>query len=392
MCAQILHLDVDAFAVSVARLADPALRHRPVVIGHDAGGRGTVVCPSYEARARRISAGMPLPVAKRRLPEAVYLPDDAFEYERQSTRLLEIFRASAMTVEAATLDDFYLDLTGCEKLFGGSLARWGGKLKRMVEGETGLPLTLGLASNKMLARIATSLAKTGHLLEVFPGSEADFIRGVGVEMLPGVGDATRRRLREFGVRRAGQICTMGEETLKLVFGSAGEELWHRARGEFHEPVKPTLLHRFITHEHLFSEDVADGGVLESAASLLAQRLAADLRRNLVRCHRAEMMLVYTDGMQATHSVRIAYPTDQDFQLIVPARKAASAAFGRRVRVRRMILKASFIPHSDGQFDIFEERHQQRRRSLYRAIDEVRAKHGFDAVRSARSVAVPGQPC
>jgi DNA polymerase IV len=379
----IMHLDVDGFAAAVERTLDPGLKGKPVVVGNAAGGRGVVACASYEARRFGIRAGMPLAAAQRRLPQAVFLPENPTEYERFSRRLFDLLSSAAPATEAATLDDFYLDLTGCERLYGGgNFLRWAGKLTRTIEGETGLPTSVGLAANKIVARIASSLAKPAHAVAVTPGNEAEFLEPVAVQLLPGVGEKTCLRLRELGIRHIGRLAGMGEEALRLLFGTQGSELWRRARGQFHEPVHPTALHRMISEEHVFAADTADGHVLEAAALMLAQKLAWQLRLHQVRTASARLMIVYNDGLSATHGLRLEYPSNHDLDFLAPARRALQGAFRRRVRVRRMQLSAAFIPFEDSQFDLFQERKREKNQALYRALDKVRARYGFEAIMAA----------
>lgn len=328
---------------------------------------------------------MPLGMVRRRAPAAIILPGNPAEYERVSIRLLEILRATAPVTEAASLDDFYLDLTGCEQLYGGNLLRWGARLARQVRGEMGMPLSFGLASNKMLARIATCLAKPGHGVEVFGGHERDFLAPVSVRLLPGVGRVTQERLREFGVQRIGQLAELGEDMLRLLFGSNGTELWRRARGEFYEAVKPTALHRRIIQQHVFIPDTADPVILEAAAALLAQKLAWELRRNSIRSACVDFALIYSDGISVSHRLAVGYPLDQDHSFIGPARDALPKLFRRRVRVRQISLRADFVPCEDSQYDLFQEKAQCRNSSLYRAMDRVRSRHGFMALLSARTL-------
>lgn len=384
---QVLYLDGDAFAVAVERARNPKLCNRPVVVGNDAGGRGLVYCASYEARALGVWTGMPLSRARRRLPGGVFLPESRADYELASRRVFEMLRSTAPVVEAASVDDFYMDVTGCERLFGGNLWRWAVELQRRIAGEVGVGFSVGLAPNKMLARIAGTLAKPSHLVEVLPGAEQNFIAQVKVGLLPGVGEATCERLRECGITVAGQLAALGEDAMCVLFGQGGSELWRRARGEFNEPVKPTALHRRIVHQYQFPQDTAKVEALEAAAALLAQKLAFDLRRHEVRCGSAELWLYYGDGAACSRRVEISYPSDQDFALVLPVQAAVRAAFQRRVRVRRLRLRASFIPLNDGQFDLFEEKQQHRRKRLYDAIDAVRERHGFKSLLSARTLGV-----
>lgn len=376
----ILHVDVDAFAVSVERVLNPALSHRPVIVGAEAGGRGLVICASYEARRLGVRPGMPVALARRRYPETLLLPGNPAEYERFSWRLFELLRDSAPMAEAASLDDFYLDLTGCRSLFGGDLLHWAAQLARRIRKETGLPVSMGLASNRMVARIATCLAKPRHVLHVPAGAEGEFLSPVGVRLLPGVGRETRRRLDECGVRRIGQMHALGEERLRLLFGTAGSTLWLRARGECHEPVRACALHQTLSCTHQFDQDTANPDQVEGGMVLLAGRLAWNLRRHGVRCVQVTLELTYADGATASRTARLDATTDREEDLIPALREALSGTFRRRVRVRRLRLTAPFLSASElGQSDLFSEERRRRDSALHEAIDKVRARHGFQSL-------------
>ncbi|MGI8907213.1 MAG: DNA polymerase Y family protein [Candidatus Sumerlaeaceae bacterium] len=381
----ILHTDVDCFAVSVERARNPSLLERAIIIGVEAGGRGLVASASYEARRLGARGGMPLSIARRRFPQAVFLPQDRLAYEAASHRLFELLRNKAPVVEACSMDDFYLDVTGCEALFGGDLLRWAQQVGRQVRGELGLPLSMGIAGNKMVARIATALAKPSQMIRVTAGAEAEFLSPVSVHLLPGAGGAAYERLQGFGVRTIGELAAMGEECLALLFGKAGTELWRRARGEYHEPVKATALHRNLTQTQVLERDTADTRLLEAVAVRLAQRIAWGLRRNQLTATRASLELTYSDGAMATHSLQLNTPTDSERELIVAARKALTASFQRRVRVRALRLKVWFIPRDAGQFDFLHEMERRSVRGLFQAIDEVRSRHGFGAMVSASAI-------
>jgi DNA polymerase-4 len=381
----VVHLDVDAFAVAVIRNLRPELRSSPIIVANALNARGLVTCASYELRKLGVFTGMPLSRARRRSPHAMVLAESRADCEKCSLRLLEFLRQWAPVVEAASLDDFYLDVSGCEKLFGDSIRNWAVRLANEIYKSLRLPVCIGIGSNKMIARIATTLAKPGHLMEIPAGQEQDFLAPVATELLPGIGNVMRSRLREFGIVTIGQLLQTGQEILETLFGPQGVELFRRASGKFDEGVKPTALHRCIVHLYQFPRDSSNPAALEGAATLLAQKLAFDLRRHGVRSQYASVRLTYSDGLSVTRPIQLAYPSNQDRDFIQPVQLAVSRAFVRRVRVRIIRLRATFIPHSDGQFDLLEERCQTRNQHLYQAIDSIRRDHGFKAVITARTL-------
>jgi len=382
----VLHIDIDCFAASAERLRHPQLHGKPLIISHVAGGRQMVACASYEARRGGAHPGMPLRLATRRVPKATVLQHDAAYYEPLSRAALEFFRAKAPVVEAAGNDAFYLDITGCDKLFGGDLLRWSHGLAARFRREIGLPVSMGLATNKLVARLATWLAKPGHVIRVCAGGEADFLAELPVRLLPGVGDVTRERLRDFGVDRVGQLADLGDDTLELLFGAQGAEMCRHARGEDDEPVKPTALHRVIQHTHVFTRETDAPLELQAATVHLAQQLAYSLRQHRVRCARATLKLTYTDGVVESHGLDLLVPTDLDQFLVPAAREALAKLLQRRVRVRQLTLTAPFRSEGDGQFDLFQEQGRRSMASLVRATDAVRERFGFEKLIAVGAVA------
>jgi DNA polymerase IV len=386
----ICHMDVDAFAVSVERALDRKLVGRPVVTGNWAGGRGLVACASYEARKLGVRAGMPLARAKRRAPRAVYLPENQPAYEEHSARLQLFLCTMVPTVEAATLDDFYLDVTGCEKLFGGDLLRWTIKQARKIRAETALPVSAGIGSNKLIARLATRLAKPGNVVVVQPGQEEEFLADVPVKCLPGIGEVGAGRLQDFGINRVGELAQLDDETLTLLFGTAASAIRHHARGGCDEPVKARGFHRRICLNHVFDEDTARPEILEAAAAQLGQRLAWILRQHDHYCKHATLEMFYADGMCVSRKFLPEIPTDEEFCLAPIAREALKAAFSRRVRIRRLRLYCSYVPRREAALDLFAEDARRKRKDLVTAIDEIRERYGFNKLLFTSSLLPQGR--
>ncbi len=383
----IIYIDVDAFAVAVERILNRDLSGRVVVISTQTPDRGLVACASYEARALGVRAGMPLAAARRRVERAVFLGPNPLEYEKASRRLFAFLHDHAPVVEADKMDGFFLDLTGCERWMNCHPTVWASRLARKIYGDVRLPVSFGIASNKMVARMAARVAKPGRAICILPGCEADFISPVSVGLLPGVGKKARQELREFGIRRIGQMVHLGDEPLRRIYGhTTGNALWQRAQGIFHEPVKATPIAETLHYDHLFPGDSSRIDEIEAGAALLAQRLAWKLRDCGARCCSARIDLVYSDGHHCARRLRIFSPSDRDTDLIDAVRRAAGHAFRRRVCVRSVHLTAALHQQDDSQYDLFQEQKQRRTSRLYQAIDEVRAKHGFASILIAGGVA------
>ncbi len=386
----ITYIDTDAFAVAVERTRDPALSRRPVIVATHAADRGLVLCASYEARALGVRSGMTVTVARRRAEKVAILPSNAPEYDKASRRLLAYLHDRAPVVEMDKQDGFFLDLTGCERWMQRPAMDWMQRLGLAVKRDLGLPVSFGIAANKLVARIATRIAKPAGGFQVLPGNETVFLSQVSVSLLPGVGLATLGQLREFGIKRIGQILQLGEERLLQLYGQArGHALWEHANGICHEPVKATPLVKTVRFEHIFPEDTSRVTEIEAAAVLLAQRLAWKLRACGTRSYTATLELAYSDGHRASRRLKIFTLSDRDADLIDAMRHAAEHVYARRVRARSLELKAALQPNEDAQFDFFQEEQQKRTQRLYDAIDEVKARHGFSAL--TLSAGLGGRP-
>lgn len=386
----ICYIDVDAFAVSVERAIHPELRERPLIVTTQTADRGLVACASWDLRARGVRPGMPVSVARRRAEKALFLPPNPITAQRASRRLFSFLQDQAPVVELDKIDGFFLDMTGCERWMGCPVIDWMQRLVQKIRRETRLPVSGGIAASKLMARLATRVAKPGGILQVTPGDEQDFLAPVAVGLLPGVGTATRRELREFGIHTVGQLRALGEETVLRLYGHGpGGGLWRHAHGFCQEPVVATPAARMLEFDHAFEEDTSRPDDLEQAAALLAQRLCWEMRGLDILSCTARISLIYSDGHHACRVLKMDTATTDEAELTQSLRRAALLAFGRRVRVRSLHLAAALHQQGEGQYDFFQEEKQRRAGRLHAAIDQVRTRHGFSALIQAGG-AQPGR--
>src|SRR6266849_4488882 len=246
--ASILHVDMDAFFVSVELLERPELRGKPVIVGGQPNQRGVVTAASYEARKFGVHSAMPLRTAGRLCPHAVYLDSHHAKYSEWSDRVAAILAQFSPIVEMVSIDEAYLDLSGTERLHGPTLAA-ADKLLRTITSTTGLPCSAGLATTRLVAKVASDQATPRGLLWVVPGSEAAFLSPLGVRKIPGIGEVTERALRALGIETAEQIAAVPQEKLETIFGQWGTALYRKARGgdsyEFVIDAEP----KSISHNH-----------------------------------------------------------------------------------------------------------------------------------------------
>src|SRR5216117_3186130 len=281
--ANILHVDMDAFFVSVELLDRPDLRGKPVVVGGRPDQRGVVSAASYEARKFGIHSAMPLRTAGRLCPHAIFLDGHYERYSEWSDRIATILGQFSPVVEMVSIDEAYLDLAGTARLHGPPLAA-ADKLLRQITRDTSLPCSGGLAATRLVAKVASDQAKPRGLVWVPAGSEQRFLAALPVRKIPGIGEVTERALRALGIEIVEQIAAMPKEKLESIFGQWGTALYRKSRGgdsyEFVIDAEP----KSISHNHTFGEDTDDSDALSAMLSHLSQKASKRLRSRPRHAH------------------------------------------------------------------------------------------------------------
>ena len=377
----ILHVDMDAFFASVEQVLDPRLRGKPVIVGGNPNDRSVVASASYPARAFGVRSAMPIAQARRLCPDAVFLPGNFKAYGEFSERVRELLLRFTPVVEAASLDDFYLDFTGCRPLHGRPLEA-AERMKATVRAETGLTVTAAVAANKLVAKVASDLAKPDGLLEVWRGCEAAFLRPLPVGRLPGVGPSTEETLRQFNLATIGQVAEIPTASLEQMFGAWGVALGERARGRDDSPVTAEAGRpKSIGRENTFSQDTSDRAEVCAMLYSLTERAARQLREEglLARC--VTVKLRYADFQTVTAARTLPAVTDQDKVFYEIAIEQVERLMARRMRIRLVgVTLSALVPLQERQGDLFAEPEFQRRRRFYRGLDQLRDRFGFDIAR------------
>ncbi len=371
----IAHLDMDAFFVSVERLLDPSLAGRPVVVGGDPDGRGVVASASYEARSCGVRSAMPSRRARELCPEVVFLRGHHHLYGDCHRKVRSVLERHVPVIEAASIDEFYLDLSGCTLLHGAILPLLR-RLREEIAAELGLPSSAGLAGNKLVAKIASGIAKPQGTLWVPAGAEADFL--APLRILPGVGPATERELTALGIRRIGHLASFPERVLAGILGRWGKDLARKARGISDSPVSEEGERKSVGHEITFREDTADPGYLEAVLCRLVEKAAWRLRRKGFRAGGLTLKVRYADFRTITRS-RTLPPTDRDGDFYRTARELLGESVSRRVRVRLLGVSLDRLRRGEEQLDLFSPAGERKRRRLFPAVDRLRKKFGFDVL-------------
>lgn len=371
------HVDMDTFFVSVERLMDPKLHNRPVIVGGSPFQRGVVAGCSREARLYGIHSAMPLRQAYQLCPQAVFLHPHFTHYAQYSERIAEIFIDAAPLVEKASIDEFYLDVSGCERAFRKNLFDWGKEMKRLIMGELGLPLTFGLAANKLVAKVATNVAKSIGDLFVHPGTEAGFLAPQRIRLLPGVGKVMEPELHAMGIRLIGDIARIPERMFVHIYGKHGKSLHEHSRGIDHTPVVPYRKQKSCGAEHTFDEDTLNIPEMLATLQHLAMRVGRDLRRHAFLTDTITLKLRYADFVTQSKTLRCEY-TNHDMAIYTIAEKLFRQLWTRRVRVRLLGISTTNFIEDVAQMYLFADEHKKQER-LYDAIDVIQQKFGRDAI-------------
>jgi len=385
----ILHVDMDAFFVSVEELENPALKGQPVIVGADPDGRGVVAAASYEARKFGVHSAMPIRTAKQLCPHAVFLRGQHEKYAEYSQKIYAIFNEFTPVVEMVSIDEAYLDLTGCERLHG-SAFQGGDKLIRQVKERTGLNCSVGLSTSHLVSKIASDQAKPHGLLYIFPGCEAKFLAPLPIRRMPGIGKVTEPELRSLGITTIGDLQQMGREKLRERFGKFGEWLDVKSRGQDIDAYAYGEEPKSISHETTFDVDTADGEEIERTLSYLAQLVARRLRDHGFFARTVGLKLRLAPFKTLTRDVTLDEPTHLDSVIFENALHLLDAAWNRKQKIRLLGVRASNLEKGVFQRALLEAPQQEKLERIMQATDKVRERFGFAAVQMARSLE-PGQP-
>ncbi len=375
-----LHVDLDAFFAAVEQRDRPGLRGRPVVVGvggrHD---RGVVSAASYEARKYGIHSAMPLRTAAGLCPDAVFVPVDGRKYSAVSREVMEILRRYTPVVEPISIDEAFLDVAGSEALHGTPI-QIGRAIKRTIQDELRLTASVGIATTKLVAKVASDLRKPDGLVAVAPGTEADFLAPLPIARLWGVGEKTATALAEFGVHTIGDLAALPDDLLLRRFGRQGPVLAQRAHGIDAAPVSTAEPARSVSHEHTFDVDTADPETLERTLLALSEGVASRLRDGGVKAHTIAVKVRDSSFTTVSRQRTLQEPTDQTEVVFAAARELAAPQL-RGIRVRLLGVAASHL--GDGQQMSLFSADDERRRRATEAADTIRRRYGAKAIRRAR---------
>lgn len=389
-------LDLDTFFVSVERLLDPSLVGRPVVVGGRPGQRGVVTSASYEVRTLGVRSGMSMGEAQRLAPDAVFVPTRHGTYGEYARRVREVLERHCPVVQTASIDEFYLDFRGCEGLHRRpgdedddvGLCRAVREMREAVQREVSLPASAGIGATRAIAKMASGRAKPAGVLMVRAGEERAFVRDLPVRKFPGIGPVAEERLVAAGILTLGQLLDLpadappallpfAERVREGVFG--GSSALGRDRPAFREHDEAGVHDGSISNEHTFSADIGQIERARVELRALVERVAWRVRRREARARTVTVKLKYADFEVVSRSRSIA-PTDAEATILAVADELMRAAWARRSRIRLLGVALSNLVGAERQLALPFPRPGEGRRDVATAVDAVRARFGYDAVR------------
>jgi DNA polymerase-4 len=382
--SSILHVDMDAFFVSVELLTRPELRGKPVVVGGRPDQRGVVSAASYEARKYGIHSAMPLRTAGRLCPHAVFLNGHHEKYGEWSDRVASILARFSPIVEMVSIDEAYLDLAGTERIYGPPFAA-ADKLLRAITKQTQLPCSGGLATTRLVAKVASDQAKPCGLVWVAPGMEARFLAPLPVRKIPGIGEVTERALRALAIETVEQLASHSQEKLESIFGQWGTALFRKARGgdayEFLIDAEP----KSISHNHTFGEDTSNVAEMESMLSHLSQKACKRLREAGLSSRTLTLTIRYAGFQTYTRSRTVPDPVRLDADVFAVFLELFREHRDTKRKVRLIGVALSALSHGAEQLDLLEADRRDKLKKLTEATDRLRDKFGFGSVQFGGSL-------
>jgi DNA polymerase IV len=379
----ILHVDLDAFFVSAEQARDPSLIGKAVIVGGDPDGRGVVATASYEARKFGVHSAMPLRTAKRLAPEAVFLHGDGAYYQDLSRRFHGTLDHYSPLVESGGLDEAFLDITGCEALLG-TPRQAAAAIRRQIRDELTLPASVGIASSRIVAKVASDRAKPDGVFDVPPGEEAAFLAPMPLRALPMLGPSMEKRLNQLGIVTLGQVAALPAHTLQALFGRLGPEVAMRARGVDPTPVGSSAAAKSISREGTFSSDVADPARLRAVLRGFCESVGSQLRTSGRRARTVSLKLRFGDFTTISRGLTLGRPASSDEAIFAAA--AALLDEARRIdprAVRLIGVGLSNIVEDSVQLAL-EPGLDEKQESLSKAIDRIRARYGRRSLETGRT--------
>ena len=373
-------MDLDTFFVSCERLQNSKLNGIPVIIG--GGDRGVVASCSYEARYFGVRSAMPIRMALKLCPEAKVVKGDHELYSKLSNEVTEIIQEKVPVVEKASIDEFYLDLTGMDRFFG--CYQWTTEVAESIKKNTGLPISFAVSANKTVAKIGTGEAKPLGKIEIPNREIQPFLNPLSIKKIPMVGNVTFQLLSRIGIRQIKTLAEMPVDVLQQMIGKNGAELWKKANGIDDSPVVPYSERKSLSAEHTFAQDSIDLENMRSIISGMVEQLAFQLRQEKWLTSVVTIKIRYANFDTETKQCRISY-TSADHTLLKYALELFKKLYTRRMRLRLIGIRFSGLVHGSHQMLLFENTEELM--NLYQSMDRIKSRFGKTAVGRASGLLI-----
>jgi DNA polymerase IV len=375
----ILHMDLDAFFVSVECLRDSRLKSKPLIIGGKSD-RGVVAACSYETRRFGVHSAMPMKLALQLCPDAIVISGDAEAYSMYSSMVTDIIRDGAPLFEKSSIDEFYLDLTGMDRFFG--CFKWSAELRQKIMKETHLPISMGLSINKLVSKVATGECKPNGQKQVAKGDEEEFLAPLSIRKIPMIGKKTADFFYEMGITKVKTLREMPVEMLEATFGKNGRIIWNKAHGIDDCPVVPYTERKSISTESTFESDSIDVKKMKAILTSMVEKLAFQLRSEKKLCACIAVKIRYSDFETTSRQLHIPF-TSSDKVLIGHVMALFDKLYNRRLLVRLIGVRLSNLAYGNYQINLFED--TQEEIALFEAMDQIKTKYGPAALMRASTL-------
>ncbi len=384
-----LLVDLDAFFASVEQLDHPDWRGKPVIVGGKAGKRGVVSTCSYEARAFGVRSAMPSVTAERLCPDAIWSSAHFDRYHEVSAQILDIMRDESPLLERVSIDEAFLDISP-GRFNKESPPQIAERIQRRVD-DLGVTCSIGCATSKVVAKIASFQNKPNGLTVVYPGSEAGFLAPMPCRSMPGIGSRSAQRLQEFGITTIGELSTASLDVLRPIFGINAEAMRDRARGIDPREVEVDTETKSVSHELTFSEDLTTREEIEAAIDILASKVGRRLRRKDLAGHTLTLKLRYSDLSRRTAQCSLPTNTADETVMIPRAKELVDTIWRTGDAVRLVGVGISGFDDREEQMGLFEESvFEQGSPEIIAAADQVRDRFGEGAVKFGRELKMEGR--
>ena len=372
----ILHMDLDSFFVSVECLKNSTFKGKPLIIGGKSN-RGVVASCSYEARRFGVHSAMPMKMALRLCPQAIVLKGDMDSYSKYSRLVTDVIAEDAPVYEKASIDEFYLDLSGMDRYFG--CFKWSLELREQIMKETGLPISFGLSINKLVSKVGTGEAKPNGTKEVQKGEEKAFLFPLSVRKIPGIGKETYKKLSFMGVRKIKTLSEIPPRLLEREFGKHGRSLWEKAHGIDNTPIVPYSEQKSMSKERTFSEDTLNLNFMRNMLLKMVDELSFELRKVEKLCSCVTVKIRYADFNTYTRQKHINYTANENI-LSQYVCELLDSLYERRQLIRLIGVKYSGLVQGNYQISLFDDTATDI--SLMQEKDWIRERFGTDKIMRA----------